>query len=406
MCLDHIFDSSDCKLHTFSRTYTFNSDDGPFVKQFSNLHDDEIHDLLGLSIRMQETQSAAAFDLVLQCSAIDHDELFHKAIRSTKSKLKAELKIITISDINKPTDWQIAHTERRIQDKRYEKMCGEPLNRLTLCRYTMKVDGFAMQKKIKRKKQGESAEEALDVFMQCGIGMALDELNNKIAGSMILCRWRQQHAAAKLITTEKHPFQTQFRKLAYIDFIKRFNRFRSKKEEQFLWLDVVIGHNETNADFQQIASFALEDWNIWLYPKILQEAEESVQLSWVLWSSNQIDSRPFQEKLSLLMDMEVEVSLKRIKDGMKYGSNKKIEDCKKAWHVSVSKENVARGHDMLKKACARRNPRHPLIGIQRLVPLHGTATTDKEEQFVAKAQARQFAFMSQSILLARPSGTQ
>eukprot|EP00978_Attheya_sp_CCMP212_P019389 scaffold54343_cov31-Attheya_sp.AAC.1 len=200
--------------------------------------------------------------------------------------------------------------------------------------------------------------------MQCGIGMALDELNNKVAGSMILCRWRQQHATAKLITTEKHPFQTQFRKMAYIDFIKRFNRFRPKKEEQFLWLDVVIGHNETNEDFQQIASFALEDWNIWLYPKILQDAEESVQLSWVLWTSNQIDSRPFQEKLSLLMDMEVEVSLKRIKDGTKYGSNKKIEDCKKAWHVSVSKENVARGHDMLKKPCARRNPRRPLFGIQ------------------------------------------
>jgi hypothetical protein len=103
------------------------------------------------------------------------------------------------------------------------------------------------------------------------------------------------------------------------------------------------------------------------------------------------------------MDMEVEVSLKRIKDGTKYGSNKKIEDCKKAWHISVSKENVARGHDMLKKACARRNPRRPLFGIQRLVPLHGTATTDKEEQFVAKAQARQFAFMSQSATIASTS---
>jgi hypothetical protein len=101
--------------------------------------------------------------------------------------------------------------------------------------------------------------------------------------------------------------------------------------------------------------------------------------------------------------MEVEVSLKRIKDGTKYGTNKKIEDCKKAWHVSVSKENVARGHDMLKKACARRNPRRPLFGIQRLVPLYGTATTDKEEQFVAKAQARQFAFMSQSATIASTS---
>eukprot|EP00978_Attheya_sp_CCMP212_P035937 scaffold159294_cov46-Attheya_sp.AAC.2 len=223
MCLDHIYDSSDCMIHTFSSAYTFNSDNGPFAKQFSNLHDDEIHDLLGLSIRMQETQSVAAFDLVVQCQAKDHDDLFLKAIQSTKSKLKADLKIITILDINKPTDWQIAHTERRIQDKRYKQMCGEPPNHLTLCRYTMKVDGFAMQKKIKRKKQGESAEEALDVFMQCGIGMALDELNNKIAGSMIICRWRQQHAAAKLITTEKHPFQTQFRKMAYIDFIKCFN---------------------------------------------------------------------------------------------------------------------------------------------------------------------------------------
>jgi hypothetical protein len=80
-------------------------------------------------------------------------------------------------------------------------MCGEPLNRLTLCRYTMKIDANAMQKKIKRKKKGELAEDSLDVFMQCGIGMALDELNNKIAGSMIICRWKQQHATAKLITT-------------------------------------------------------------------------------------------------------------------------------------------------------------------------------------------------------------
>jgi hypothetical protein len=48
------------------------------------------------------------------------------------------------------------------------------------------------------------------------------------------------------------------------------------------------------------------------------------------------------------MDMEVEVSLERIKDGTKYGTNKKIKDFKKAWHISVSKENVARGHDMLK----------------------------------------------------------
>jgi hypothetical protein len=116
------------------------------------------------------------------------------------------------------------------------------------------------------KDQKEKEGRVSNVFMQCGIGMALDKLNNKIARSVIICRWKQQHATAKLITTEMHPFQTQFRKMAYIDFIKRFNQFRPKKEEQFLWVDVTIGHNEANEDFQQIAFFALDDWSIWLYP--------------------------------------------------------------------------------------------------------------------------------------------
>ena len=85
------------------------------------------------------------------------------------------------------------------------------------------------------------------------------------------------------------------------DFIKSFNRFCPKKKEQFLWIDVILGHIETNEDFQQqIASVMLDDWNIWVYPKILQGCEESVQLSWV-------------EKLSQLIDMEVEVSLKESK---------------------------------------------------------------------------------------------
>eukprot|EP00978_Attheya_sp_CCMP212_P043482 scaffold284839_cov66-Attheya_sp.AAC.1 len=82
MCLDLIYDNSDCRIHTFSSDYTFNTDNGSLVKQFSNLSDDEIHYLLGLSIRMQETQSAAAFDLVVQsCLAKDHDDMFLKATR-------------------------------------------------------------------------------------------------------------------------------------------------------------------------------------------------------------------------------------------------------------------------------------------------------------------------------------
>jgi hypothetical protein len=88
------------------------------------------------------------------------------------------------------------------------------------------------------------------------------------------------------------------------------------------------------------------------------------------------------------MKMEIEVSLKRVKDGTKFSSNKKIEATKKAWHICVSKENVARAQDLLRTVCSRWNPKSPLFGMQRLVPLQGTATTDKEEQFIAKAQVR------------------
>jgi hypothetical protein len=128
MCLDNIYELDECRLHTFSTDCTFNSEDGPSAQQVSNLNDDEIHDLLGLSIWMQETQSAVSFDLIIQCMAKDHDDLFIKAARSTKTKLKADLKIISISEIVDPTNWQIANSERRIQDKRYEQMCGKPPN--------------------------------------------------------------------------------------------------------------------------------------------------------------------------------------------------------------------------------------------------------------------------------------
>jgi hypothetical protein len=399
LCIDFIHENSYCRISFTTPTGSIDADQVAYQQQFAKLSDDELHALFDLPSRLDDTQTAVTVDIMVDCMGRDHDNVFIDAERAIKTTHKAELTTISITDPGNLTPWERSMQEKKAKDLRYEQMCGAPPNRLTLCRYSLKIDCAHLKTKIKRVKKGQTTEDALDLYFQGAIGTAFDVLNDKINGSLIFCRWKQQHKNALPITTDKHSFQTQFRKMSYVDFVRRFNRFRPKELDKFLWLDILVGHNETNEDFNQIASFALDDWHLSLFPKALQDAEESVQLGWILWTSNQLDTAFMQEHLATQMKMDVEVSLKRVRDGTKYSSDKRIEDTKKAWHISVSRENAARGLDIAKRICSRRNHSRPLYGTQRLVPLYGTASTDKEEQFITKAQSRQFAFMSKATTI-------
>eukprot|EP00978_Attheya_sp_CCMP212_P044866 scaffold325304_cov24-Attheya_sp.AAC.1 len=105
--------------------------------------------------------------------------------------------------------------------------------------------------------------------------------------------------------------------------MKYFNQFRVRKENHYLWCDVILAHNESNKDFQMLWSdFLSSNWKLRLFPKKLQDAEQSASVYWILWTNDRADSEPLQTAISKLIYMDVEVSSKRVQDGTKYGEKR------------------------------------------------------------------------------------
>lgn len=351
----------------------------------------EIDSLLNLPIPMQETQGTLSFNLFFHLTSPDNKSLLIYMENNLHDD--TAISFTTQNMVEPQATKDIANTleNQKKKQEKLEHLCGAKTSRINYCRYSMRTDTYHLKKKVKRKKNSKAkTEEPFDEFILGCQGTAFDLLNSKLNGSLMFCRWRSEVNIAPL-TADKTPFQKQFKTMAFVDLLKRFPRTRIREENQFVWADVLIAHNETDKDFNMVARDCLSDWKIDLFPKKLQDAEASTTLGWILWSSERVDPSLLQTDISRQIGFPVDVSPKRVLDGSDYGE-KKAEALKKAWHIMVDIEHEVEAREKLRQVCTKRNPQNPLFGMQKLIPIYGSANTSVQQTFMIKATGRQFNF--------------
>eukprot|EP00978_Attheya_sp_CCMP212_P034703 scaffold146799_cov30-Attheya_sp.AAC.1 len=126
-----------------------------------------------------------------------------------------EVQILSVDDINAPSIENSIYYQRK-KDRLLQDVCGAPTHRTAFCRYSLRIDAWYLPTKVKRKKSGKN-EEDLDVFIQAAVGMALDIVNDKMNGTLLLSRWKRESKGPP-ITNTNGSFQKQLCTMPYVLF--------------------------------------------------------------------------------------------------------------------------------------------------------------------------------------------
>ena len=358
-----------------------------FEALLTNMETNKAKKLLGIEGKVNNDATTITTSILFELTSSDPKALDNLNARCF-AKLGNSSVVITSCTVRSSSSTAAKKSLKAQMEKanKLEEMSGGKVYRTEYCRFTLKLDLWSIPKHAKHK---DSAD--YDKFVYQYLGETFDWINTKLGCDLLFCRWRKAFLISP-ISSKDGPFKKQFKAMNFLEFKKIFHRAIANPERRDMWGDVLIAFNCEKPDFQEFCRDQVSPKKgLSLYPKHLQDAEDTKPLFWILWSHDLLETKPLQETLSRLLKVEVEIRLKRINDDTKRGT-KEEEMKKRAWHIQVSSDDEHMAHSTLKLLCRAGNPRNPLFSGQKLIPITGECLTDTEQAFMAKSIGRQHSF--------------
>eukprot|EP00978_Attheya_sp_CCMP212_P009876 scaffold23498_cov62-Attheya_sp.AAC.3 len=272
--------SKEVEILVINHIYRLSSKTNSFQTKLASLPDDKMELFMENDLPIISIQAVVSFNIHIHLTSENNHDLLDLIKKHFPENMGIEVQILSLDDIDAPSIYN-SISNQSLNDRQLQDICGAPTHRTSFSRYSLRIDAWFLPTKVKREKLGKN-EEDLDAFIHACVGMALDIVNDKMNGTLLLSR-RKRESKAPPITNTNGSFQKQLRTMPYILFTKYFNRFCVRKENQYIWCDVILAHNESNKDCQQIWSdFLSSDWKLRLFPKKLQDAEQSASVYWIL----------------------------------------------------------------------------------------------------------------------------
>eukprot|EP00978_Attheya_sp_CCMP212_P031892 scaffold122254_cov32-Attheya_sp.AAC.1 len=230
--LDQIEQQSDeVEILVIDHLYRLSSKTNMFQTKLATLPDDKMEMFMMNDLPITSTQPVVSFNIHIHLTSENNHDLLDLIKKHFPEKMGIEVQILSVDDIDAPSIENSIYTQRK-KDRQLQDVCGAPTHRTAFSRYSLRIDAWYLPTKVKCKKSGKN-EEDLDVFIQAAVGMALDIVNNKMNGTLLLSRWKRESKAPP-ITNTNGSFQKQLRTMPYVLFTKYFNRFRVHKENQYI----------------------------------------------------------------------------------------------------------------------------------------------------------------------------
>jgi hypothetical protein len=394
--LDFLLTPADTALILYgSLGQTLSNDAITFVDLLSNLEDDEALSYLNTAGRTFSDQKQLMVKLKFQFQSGDPHSLDDLNSRCATNLQNDSVSILSCILNNKDTspEAQKSIQSQSTQAKQLSDLTGAKVTRDEWCRYSVKID-VSMMHKYEKKKDSKD----YDKYVKAHIGGAFDYLEEKLGCDLLFCRWRKTYLLSP-ISVKDGPFATQFSAMKSPEFKKFFNRADIHPEKKEIWCDILLAYNGSQSD---VSDFCRNEFQrnkgISMYKKDLQSAEETTPIFWLLWGHNQIDPKYVQDTFKRITQVDLEIRLKKIKDGSPYGTPEE-ERYRKAWHVNVDTQSAHQVITKLRRVCKLETAENPLFRGQKLIPLSGEGLGDKEQEYVLKAIGRQHSFNEHSMTL-------
>jgi hypothetical protein len=391
--LDFLMAEGDSKLVLHGRGKTYKSRPPvTFEALFTNMDTEKAKKVLGIPSKVDADSVTVTISILFEFTSSDPKALDNLNARCF-AKFGNSSVVITACHV-KPTSSIIAQQSIAAQmakASKLEAMSGGKVYRTEYSRFTLKLDLWGIPKHEKHK---DSVD--YDKFVYQYLGDTFDWINSKLGCDILFMRWRKAFLISP-ISSKDGTFKKQFKSMNFLEFKKIFHRAIVNPEKRDMWGDVLIAFNCEKSDFNEfIRDQVSPKKGLSLFPKHLQDAEDTKPLFWILWSHDLLETKPLQETLTRLLKVPIELRLKRINDDSKRGT-KEEEMKKRAWHIQVSHNDEHMAHSTLKLLCRASNPKNPLFGGQKLIPITGECLTDTEQAFMAKSVCRQHSFNDLSV---------